>query len=208
MKYRILVTFVKCKCKAGEAAAVFAKRLDKFPRPVRHGWQMPVPTFLERLYDEHAGALFAFLLNFTRAEADARDLLQEVFIKLAREPQRLAGIREERAFLMRLAHNAAVDLMRRRTVRDRTREGFSAEISPFAMADDPDEQLFRQELSAALGELPAEQRAVVLLKLWEGLTFEEIARVLDLPPNTAASRYRYGLDKLRERLRLLYEEIK
>jgi len=169
---------------------------------------MPDSALLERLYDEHAGALFAFLLNFTRVEADARDLLQEIFIKLAREPQKLAGIREERAFLMRLAHNAAVDLMRRRTVRDRMREGFAAEISPFAAADDPDEQLFRQELSAALGELPAEQRAVVHLKLWEGLTFEQIAEVLDVPPNTAASRYRYGLDKLRGRLRPLYEEIK
>jgi len=50
--------------------------------------------------------------------------------------------------------------------------------------------------------------AVVHLKLWEGLTFAEIAATLDIPPNTAASRYRYGLDKLRERLRPLYDEIK
>ena len=46
------------------------------------------------------------------------------------------------------------------------------------------------------------------LKLWEGLTFEQIADALDIPQNTAASRYRYGLDKLRERLRPLYEEIR
>jgi len=49
---------------------------------------------------------------------------------------------------------------------------------------------------------------VVHLKLWEYLTFEHIAELLDIPPNTAASRYRYGLDKLRERLRPLYDEIK
>jgi RNA polymerase sigma-70 factor, ECF subfamily len=60
----------------------------------------------------------------------------------------------------------------------------------------------------ALGELPAEQRAVVHLKHWEGLTFEGIAAALEIPPNTAASRYRYGLDKLRGRLRPLYEEMK
>jgi RNA polymerase sigma-70 factor (ECF subfamily) len=168
---------------------------------------MPGPTTLERLYDEQAGPLFAFLLNFTRDEADTRDLLQDLFIKLAREPGRLAGVREERAFLMRLAHNAAVDLMRRRAARDRTRDALAAEQNPFAPADDPDEQVFRRELSVALGELPADQRAVVHLKLWEGLTFEEIATVLDLSPNTAASRYRYGLDKLRGRLRPLYEEI-
>ena len=64
-----------------------------------------------------------------------------------------------------------------------------------------------RRLSAALGELPADQRAVVHLKLWEGLTFEQIAELLGIPLNTAASRYRYGLDKLRERLRPLYDEI-
>jgi RNA polymerase sigma-70 factor (ECF subfamily) len=56
--------------------------------------------------------------------------------------------------------------------------------------------------------LPPDQRAVVNLKLWEGLTFGQIADALDIPLNTAASRYRYGLDKLRERLRPLYEEMK
>ena len=59
------------------------------------------------------------------------------------------------------------------------------------------EQEFRLALAGALGELPADQRAVVHLKLWEGLTFDQIAEALELSPNTAASRYRYGLDKLR-----------
>jgi len=171
--------------------------------------KMPARQEIERLYDAHAAALFAFLLNLTRAEADTRDLLQEIFVKLARDATLLAGVREERAFLIRLAHNAAIDLMRRRGTRERTKENFAAEIiSPFAPTRDPDEKIFRDELADALGELPAEQRAVVHLKLWAGLTFEEIAAVLDIPPNTAASRYRYGLDKLRGRLRPLYEEIK
>lgn len=163
----------------------------------------------QRLYDEHAQALFAFLLNFTRDEDDTRDLLQQIFVRLAREPDLLRGARQERAFLIRLAHNAAIDLLRRRGTRAKYHEQFGAElISTFAPADDPDEQAFRQALSDALGELPAEQRAVAHLKLWEGLTFEQIAEALNIPPNTAASRYRYGLDKLRERLRPLYDEIK
>ncbi|MEK7781416.1 MAG: RNA polymerase sigma factor [Verrucomicrobiota bacterium] len=164
---------------------------------------------LERLYDEHAQALFAFLLNFTRDESDTRDVLQEVFIKLARQPDLLATARDERSFLLRLAHNAAIDLMRRRGTRDKHHEQFGAEqLSAFAPTDDPDEAAFRSELAAALGELPADQRAVVHLKLWSGLTFEEIATTLEIPLNTAASRYRYGLDKLRTRLRPLYDEIK
>jgi len=172
---------------------------------------MPADRNLERLYDDHAQALFAFLLNFTRNEDDTRDVLQEVFVKLARQPELLRGVREERAFLIRLAHNAAIDLMRRRAARAKHHEQFGEEIeavSLFAPADDPDEQTFRTELAEALSELPPDQRAVVHLKLWEGLTFEQIAETLGIPPNTAASRYRYGLDKLRERLRPLYEEIK
>jgi RNA polymerase sigma-70 factor (ECF subfamily) len=110
---------------------------------------------------------------------------------------------------MRLAHNAAIDLMRRRGTRERLRENFAAEVaSPFAPADDPDEETFRNELAGALAELPPEQRAVAHLKLWEGLTFEAIAVALEISPNTAASRYRYALDKLRGRLRPLYEEMK
>jgi RNA polymerase sigma-70 factor, ECF subfamily len=170
---------------------------------------MPRGPDIERLYDEHALSLYAFLLNFTRDEADTRDLLQEIFVKLARETKLLAGVRDERAFLIRLAHNAAIDLIRRRSARERTKENFAAEkISLFVPAGDPDEQAFRDELAEALAELPEEQRAVVHLKLWEGLTFEEIAAALEISPNTAASRYRYGLDKLRDRLRPIYEEIK
>jgi len=170
---------------------------------------MPAGLDIERLYDEHAQPLHAFLLNLTRDEADTRDLLQEIFVKLARTQNLLRGVREERAFLIRLAHNAAIDLMRRRGTRERTRENYATEmVSPFAPAQDPDEETFRNELSAALAELPPEQRAVAHLKLWQGLTFEQIAAVLDVSPNTAASRYRYALDKLRDRLRPLYEELK
>lgn len=164
---------------------------------------------LERLYDEHAQAVYAFLLNLTGSEADTRDLLQDLFVKLARNPDLLRGVRHARAYFLRLAHNAAVDLCRRRRTRQAVAEALAADFTPaFAPAADPDAQAFRDALSEALAELPPEQRAVVHLKLWEGLTFEAVADTLGIPLNTAASRYRYGLDKLRERLRLLYDETK
>jgi len=170
---------------------------------------MPAPPDLERLYDEHAQALFAFLLNFTRDENDTRDLLQEIFTRLAREPGLLRGARDERAFLIRLAHNAAIDSMRRRGTRQKYHDQFAEEgVSIFAADENPDVAAFRESLSRALTELPDDQRAVVHLKLWENLTFEQIATALDISPNTAASRFRYGIDKMRERLRPIYEEIK
>lgn len=169
----------------------------------------PAESDLQRLYDEHAQALFAFLLNFTRNEDDTRDLLQEIFTRLARQLDLLRGARDERAFLIHLAHNAAIDLMRRRGARQKYHEQFAEEVPAiFAPAPNPDDAAFRDSLSRALAELPAEQRAVVHLKLWENLNFEQIAEALDISPNTAGSRYRYGLDKLRDRLRPLYEEIK
>jgi len=164
---------------------------------------------IERLYYEHAQAVFAFLLNFTRHEADTRDLLQELFVKLAKRPELLDGVGDERAFLLRVAHNLAVDLIRRRGTREKHCAQLAGEPAPiFAPDPEPDESAFREALAAALGEIPAEQRAVIHLKLWEGLTFEQIAELLGIPLNTAASRYRYGLDKLRERLRPLYDEIR
>lgn len=171
--------------------------------------RIQMPPDLERLYDDHAQALFAFLLSLTRDETDTRDVLQEIFVKLARQPDLLRSVRDERAFLIRLAHNATIDLIRRRGARSKHHEQFGAEaIELFARTSDPDEQSFRAALTETLAELPPDQRAVVHLKLWEGLTFEQIATALDVPLNTAASRYRYGVDKLRDRLRPLYEEIK
>ena len=163
---------------------------------------------LESLSDAHAGALFAYALNLTRSDADARDLLQEQFQRLARHPLP-EGVRDARGWLLQSIHRLAIDRIRRRATRERVAERWSREpLELFAPHADPDEAAFRQSLAEALGDLPEDQRSVVHLKLWEGLTFEAIARLLEIPPNTAASRYRYGIDKLRTRLRPLYEEIR
>ncbi len=165
--------------------------------------------WLARLYDEHALALFAFLLQLSRSESDTRDLLQQVFARLAARPDCLLPAHDERAFLIRLAHNLFVDSVRRRDARERHAQALAAEQPQvFETATTSDEQAFRDALSQALAVLPVDQRAVVHLRLWEAMTFHAIARTLNIPLNTAASRYRYGLDKLRQLLRPLYEEIR
>jgi len=164
---------------------------------------------LRQLYDEHAPALFAFLLNFTRREADARDTLQELFLKLIARPELFVGVQNRRAFLLRLTHRLAIDAHRRRSVHEAAVERAAAEPAAlFVDGADPDEAAFRTALTEALAALPAEQRAVVHLKLWEQMTFAEIAEALEIPANTAASRYRYGIDKLQALLRPLYEELR
>jgi RNA polymerase sigma-70 factor (ECF subfamily) len=146
---------------------------------------------LERLYDDHAGPLYGFVLNLTRNEADTRDVLQSLFLKLARQPDRVRHAKDPRAFLIRMAHNAAIDLMRRAATRNRRHEDAAADQPQlFEPSQDPEHVSFRKNLEDALRELPPDQRAVVHLKLWENLTFEAIAETLDIPLNTAASRFR------------------
>jgi len=74
---------------------------------------------LERIYDAHASGLFHYLVTFTKAEADARDLLQELFIRLARGS--VKEMQSEKAFLYRLAHNLAIDWLRRPATRGKRR---------------------------------------------------------------------------------------
>ena len=159
-----------------------------------------------RLYDAHATKLFAFVLNLTRSEADTKDTLQQVFCHLARQPELLRGLRNPGAFLAKMAYRQVIDQHRRREVRVR-HAAEAGRVEIFAPTADPDETAFRRAMTDAMATLPEEQRAVLHLKLWEDLTFEQIAELLDLPANTAASRYRYGLDKLRTLLRPIYEEI-
>jgi RNA polymerase sigma-70 factor, ECF subfamily len=162
---------------------------------------------LAALYEAHASALFSFLLDLTRSEADTKDCLQETFCRLARQPELMRGLRQPRSFLFKIAYRVVIDQHRRQATRERYAEESDGE-PVFESTQSPDEDHFRREVEAAMITLPTEQRAVLHLKLWEQMTFDEIAQALEISPNTAASRYRYGLDKLRDALRPLYEEIR
>ncbi len=97
--------------------------------------------------------------------------------------------------------------MRRAAVAERAAETLSADPW-FTAPADVDAPEFARALTDAMRSLPAEQREVVHLKLWEALSFQQIAELLGIPPNTAASRHRYGLAKLRTALQPLWEEIR
>lgn len=163
---------------------------------------------LRTLWDAHARVIHACLLQVTRSPQDASDLLQDVFCRLARQPELLAGLPEEpRGFLLRLARNLAIDHVRRMQVRDRVYEKVQLASREAIDAEDPDNPLLKQALAAALEQLPPEQRDVVHDRLWKRRTLDEIAVARGISINTAASRYRYGLNKMREHLRPLYADF-
>jgi RNA polymerase sigma-70 factor (ECF subfamily) len=134
--------------------------------------------------------------QWTRSLADAEDVVQEAFVRFWRNQRGLGG--EPQALLITSIRRAAIDLARRNDRRQR-REEQAEDAPPFfevlAEADDR-----RVAIEAALRRLPDEQREVLALKIWGELTFEEISRQLDIPLNTAASRYRYALAALRKEL--------
>ena len=164
---------------------------------------------LEQIYDEHAQSIYAFLFRFLNDEADVRDVMQDLFCRIAQNPDILSNARNERAFLIRMAHRQAIDSIRRRDARSRAH--IAAENQDKDWTERPtesDEKTIQHQLEDAIKMLPKEQSTVIHLRLKEAMSFEQIGKTLDISVNTAASRYRYGIDKLRKHLKPLYQEIK
>jgi RNA polymerase sigma-70 factor (ECF subfamily) len=170
---------------------------------------MALQDWLEGVYRDEAPALFRFLFRLTGHEAETRDVLQEIFMRLAKSPGLLDGVSEPRSFLFRMAHRLVIDRYRREQTRQRGADEAAEECEPFAHpAPSAEDTLWIQRaLASSLDALPQEQKAVVVLKVWEEMTFAEIAEVLGISANTAASRYRYALDKLRDGLRPLHQDL-
>jgi len=138
--------------------------------------------------------------QWTRSLADAEDVVQEAFVRFWRHQRALPG--EPMALLVTSVRRAAFDLARRRDRRAAREEralGDRDEGAPaFEIPLEGDER--SAAIEDALRRLPPAQREVLVLKIWGGLTFEQIAAELELSPNTAASRYRYALAALRQEL--------
>jgi RNA polymerase sigma-70 factor (ECF subfamily) len=147
---------------------------------------------VERLYAELGPALLAYGCCLLGDRGRAEDALHQLFLRLLSDGA--GALRDQRPYLYRALRNTALNL-RRGEARAQERE---AKAALFEAPPGLESQAL--ELAAALQELPDEQRQAVVLKVWGGLTFEEIAGVADVPANTAASRYRYGLARLRARL--------
>jgi RNA polymerase sigma-70 factor, ECF subfamily len=164
---------------------------------------------LAALYDAHAPAVFGFLMVLTGSDADARDVMQDVFVRLANSTTSLSEVNEPRAFLLTMARRSVIDRTRRASTRVHYHHAAAAEApGVFEAMASPDDGLCREALEQALMALPEEQRSVVVMHLWAGLTFRQIASALEISQNTAASRFRYGVIKLREILQPLYDEIR
>ena len=151
--------------------------------------------------------MYRYALALAGREDVAKDLLQDVFVKIANGGRSLDAVRDRRAYLFRMTRNLFIDRTRREQSGRERGERWGREFGLEANEADPDRRQFVDSLEAGLAELPEDQRSAVVLHLWDEMSFAEIGEICEVSANTAASRYRYGIDKMRRRLRPLYEEI-
>lgn len=146
----------------------------------------------EALYDAQAPGLLLYGRALGLDAAEAEDVLHDLFRALLRLPQPPA---DPVHYAIRAFRNGALNRRRgflRRILRERHATGwFEAE---------PDTSAAERVAMDALARLPDGQREAIVLKIWHGLTFEEIGRLQSVPANTAAGRYRYGVAAIRRRV--------
>ena len=148
---------------------------------------------LDAVWRLAADELYGLALWRTRSTADAEDAVQEVFVRLARRGTNLSRVRDPKAYLLRMARNAAVDIASRRR-----HEPLDESIPPLVEIDTVESRVDARRASALVGDLPVGQREVIFLKEFAGLTFRQIAEVCGVPLFTAASRHRLAIKRLRQ----------
>lgn len=157
------------------------------------------------LFDLTASRLVRMAIAITRNQDDAEDAVQTALHRVAMRPEPLRNAERPWPYLLRMVRNEAL-LIGRKKRRWMTGSHSIADLVTRRRVDALEQEDTNRAVWAALRTLPAEQAEVVVLKTWEGMTFAEIAAVLDASPNTVASRYQYGLKKLASKLRKAAEE--
>ena len=156
---------------------------------------------IAEIYDRYARQLYRHALAITSRGADADDALQTVFLRLAASERRRRRIDDVESYLHVAVRHAAIEILRQRRrapagLEDPARS--PSELGSIVTATngtDPDEV---DRLNRALCRLPPEQREIVVLHVYEGLTFRRVGELLEVSPDTAASRFRYAKEKLKE----------
>jgi RNA polymerase sigma-70 factor (ECF subfamily) len=155
---------------------------------------------LELLYDRYSQLALGLSCKILHDRALAEDVVQDAFLTVWRQPERFDPTKgNAKGWLLAFVHHRSVDRLRRLTVR-----GFVGELSPNVLdedAPDPADVAFatmtREQITVALGRLPADQRRAIELSYLQGWTHREIADAMNCPLGTVKGRIRIGLEKLR-----------
>jgi RNA polymerase sigma-70 factor (ECF subfamily) len=163
------------------------------------------PEALSELYDRHAPTLLALARRILGGSSDADDVLQEVFVHVWNQAARYDPSRSSvSTWLVLITRSRAIDRLRNRKVVERTHEASQAEVSEHASPEGPESVFMRERRERVRREmenLPPEQRQVIEMAFYQGLTQSEIAAQADLPLGTVKTRTLLAMKKLRSALR-------
>jgi RNA polymerase sigma factor (sigma-70 family) len=158
----------------------------------------------EMLYSRHRGPLFRFMLHQVREHGTAEELYQDVWQRVITARERYRPEARFSTWLFQIAHNRLTDHWRAQQHRPAAPADAVERAEREADPQTPERQLSafeeRRRLQLDLQELPADQREVVLLRLEQELSLEQIGEITGVGRETVKSRLRYALDKLRLRL--------
>ena len=147
-------------------------------------------------FSELGPGLVLFARQWVHSLADAEDIVQEAFVRFWKRNHNI----ESKGLLYAMVRSIALDVIRRDSRRARREAVAMSETEQSAQPQFEVEDESQRALAAALDLVPKDQREVLVMKIWNELTFSEIGEALGVSQNTAASRYRYGLAALRKTL--------
>jgi RNA polymerase sigma-70 factor, ECF subfamily len=147
-------------------------------------------------FSELGPGLILFARQWAQSRADAEDIVQEAFVRFWRQHHAITN----RALLFATVRSIGLDFVRRNARRARREAAVFSEVEQSITSSFEFEDESQRILADAVERLPPEQREVVIMKIWNELTFSEIGSVLGISQNTAASRYRYALTTLKKTL--------
>ena len=170
----------------------------------------PATTAWRAWLEEHGPKLFLFARNQTRTHEDAQDVLQDAVVKLVgkiRAGEFVGGQEAWQPYLYTTIRRLSIDLSRKDDRRKRREDNVTADAEaaqldafhPWFDSEGGDDET-RSQLEDALKALPEKFSEVIVMKIWGERTFAEIGEALGISQNTAASRYRYGLEALKREL--------
>nr|MBD3620662.1 RNA polymerase sigma-70 factor [Sunxiuqinia sp.] len=156
-----------------------------------------------QLYERYSRRLYGFVLRYIKLEADAEEIVQEVFIKIWESRNKIDVYSSFESFLFTIAYNTTISLFRKRTSEKKYLEHIKS-LQQIEEAPDLTNEIYFNELSekvqALLNELTPRQREIFQLSREEGLAHEEIAKKLDISVNTVKKHITNTLSFLKSRI--------
>lgn len=151
-----------------------------------------------KLVQKHYEMVYAVAYGVLGNREEALDATQEVFIKVFREIGKFQGQSKFKTWLYRVSINSAIDACRRRRPTEPIEEGAVFETQSPSPREQASQEEVHELVRKALGLLNPEHRAVLVLREWHELSYEEIAQTLQLEIGTVMSRLFYARKKLAE----------